>query len=323
MKQALRVLKIVALVVLAVAGVEGFFFFRVWQQDPQASDVTARWTTKQTLLGAPAVLRVEMNLPWHHRPASPNAIRVPDGWVAQEAGAWSEGVLDLTGFRHWSLDCKLVPVVASPASGGTIAWPLRATSGKPPRPVELVVPSLAINLPKELAAAPHNPSTPLEYHPPALAPVAAAAPSQLFYGLWLTVAVLVVAGASYVGHLFKRPEPEMPSWTRALLNLNRLASEPLIEGQAYCTRLTDILKEYATHRFECNLVATSSTEFLLELARRHSLASEDKQALQATLGHADVVRFAGVELAPDSAVAALDQARRFVINTTPPEPDRA
>lgn len=325
MKRLLTLVKVIALVALAIAGVEGFLFIRVWQQDPRPGHVVARWTSNDTRLGTPATLHVEMKLPWHHRPASAQAQRLPSGWVTQENGQWTEGALDPTGFRQWSLETALVPVEISPAPGGVIAWPLRAVSGKPPRPVEIAVPSLPVIVPTDLADKPRNSNIPLIYHPPEIASLAATPAPTARPWIWVAVAAVVVIAVGLGRRLTKvRVTHEEPPWTRALANLTRLSEAPLGEAQAYCTRLSDILKEYSTQRFECNLVGASSTEFLHELARRHPLAEEDKQALRATLGHADLVRFAGAELARDSANAAVEHARRFVINTTPtPESDRA
>lgn len=325
MKHWKTILKVILLVALAAAGGVGYFFAMAWRQSAGPFETTLQWQADAAKLGVPAKLAVDVKLPWHLRPASSHAVRVPAGWVPREDGAWQQGALELSGFRHWSLESSLVPVVATPEANGAISWPLRVLSGPPPRPLQAVLPAVSVNVPTELAKTPRTSTKSLVFQPAvavAAEPLPAASPVRAW--IWVAGLAVVVALAWFIRRFLLRPAVVLPPWTRALDHLTRLAAEPMGEAQAYCTRLSDILKEYASHRFESNLMGASSTEFLRELAQRHPLAEEDKHSLKATLGHADLVRFARAELAKESADAALEHARRFVINTTPtPESDRA
>ncbi len=115
-------------------------------------------------------------------------------------------------------------------------------------------------------------------------------------------------------------EPYVPPHIRALLQLDQLQSDGLIEKNeihAYYFRLSDIIRQYIESRFGLMAPEQTTEEFLRELQRDTALNVGHKELLATFLRASDMVKFALHRPSPGDCEEAFDSAGAFVRETTP------
>ena len=168
---------------------------------------------------------------------------------------------------------------------------------------------------------------PTEADPPPAPPVAPVPLRETNWVLIWTLIVLGVALTATVGTLlvirWRRlhhrppPPPTVPPHERARARLARLAASDLLETgafAAYYTELSETLREYLGGRYRFDSMDLTTTE-LTQRLKRVRLEGLILEEVVVMLGDFDLVKFAKVEPAPESARDALRQVERLVERT--------
>lgn len=153
------------------------------------------------------------------------------------------------------------------------------------------------------------------------------------FGIWILLAVIVIALAAYIIIMRRRGTaiiPKAPAKKEspvdaALRQLGELREENLCqrgEEKQYYTRLTDILRVYLHDRFGINAMEMTSTQIRRAVADNETTRMS-RDAMGSILEMADFVKFAKVRPLPDDNIAAMNKAVKFVDDTRPaPEPEK-
>ncbi|MDE6048274.1 MAG: cell wall anchor protein [Paramuribaculum sp.] len=152
------------------------------------------------------------------------------------------------------------------------------------------------------------------------------------YGLWILIALIVIAAGLYIYLAYIRkgklplvhtPKP-VPPYELAIKQLDELHAAKLCERgeeKEFYTRLTDILRNYLDSRFGINAMEMTSSQILRSLNSNEE-TRVPKKYMSAILETADFVKFAKVRPLPDDNTAAFRSALQFVEDTKPtPEPE--
>lgn len=151
------------------------------------------------------------------------------------------------------------------------------------------------------------------------------------YGLWILLALIVIAAALfvYLAYIRKGKLPLVPAkkpvppYELAIRQLDALKAAQLCERgeeKEFYTRLTDILRTYLDSRFGINAMEMTSTQILHALNANEE-TKVPRKYMSAILETADFVKFAKVRPLPDDNVAAFRSALQFVEDTKPAEPE--
>lgn len=168
---------------------------------------------------------------------------------------------------------------------------------------------------------------PTEVDPPPAPPVA---PVPLPETNWVLIWALILLGVAVAAigttlavlrwrrlHRRAPPPPPIPPHERARTRLARLAASDLLDTgafAAYYTELSETLREYLGGRFRFDSMDLTTTE-LTQRLKRVRLEGLILEEVVVMLGDFDLVKFAKVEPAPESARDALRQVERLVERT--------
>lgn len=168
---------------------------------------------------------------------------------------------------------------------------------------------------------------PTEVDPPPAPPVA---PVPLPETNWVLIWALILLGVAVAAigttlavlrwrrlHRCAPPPPPIPPHERARTRLARLAASDLLDTgafAAYYTELSETLREYLGGRFRFDSMDLTTTE-LTQRLKRVRLEGLILEEVVVMLGDFDLVKFAKVEPAPESARDALRQVERLVERT--------
>jgi hypothetical protein len=320
MTKAFTVLKIALVAVLITGLAFGYLFFRVWQKNERPEVLTASWSEKEILIGHAATLTVTIEAPWHREFELPSPLSYPEflAPVTNEA-TLDKGQLSPLGTRTWTLAIPFVATDTKSLEGLTTSFPVKNTKRISPNFVDVPLPELAIVTPEKVPEDPVAPDTFLtENEPPVSEDDEVTSPEEPFpLWAWITIAVVVL----FVGILLLRKTgiiKTTPPWERALGNLAKL--NPGEQPVPFYSKLTDILKQYTSERFEVRARSKTSTEFLAILQNHPNIPKGELDRLDSFARLSDAVKFADHD--PDSTEAprSLELIRSFVKDTTP-DPD--
>jgi hypothetical protein len=239
--------------------------------------------------------------------------RLADGTCRVVATSWSERRAD--GRVERTAEVIFIPVDLDSAVVPAYTFAFLAPGGD-----TLFATSDAIEVPVRRIAADAKDTRPLkEQWTPA--------PNYL---LWAALAAGALALAGAIVWWVRRrrarrgveaaPEIRLPPEVVALTELERIAAMGLLdrgEFKTYYTLVVDVVRRYLEARFGIEAMDRTSSE-LIALFRARDVASGDLTVL---LEEADLVKFAKLTPSRDDALAAIERARTFVVDTTPrPEP---
>lgn len=145
-------------------------------------------------------------------------------------------------------------------------------------------------------------------------------PSSYAWIGWLLAAVAAVVLAWYIWKRlsFRKPRVaaavSIPPHRRAKDRL-RSAGELMSDPYAFCSLVSDVVREYIEERFELHAPERTTEEFLEELRRTTALHVEHKRLLEEFLTHCDLVKFARHEPSHPELQGLLDAALRFIDET--------
>lgn len=141
------------------------------------------------------------------------------------------------------------------------------------------------------------------------------------YPMWMVVtagAVALVAlgllTALTVQLIRKAPKVVPPTPQEiALMRLKEAEAEVTgAEPYAFSIRVSDILRQYVSARYNLHATEQTSPEFLADAARSPHFTAADKRLLAEFLERCDLIKFAHVDATADDNKALLEQAVRFV-----------
>ena len=152
-------------------------------------------------------------------------------------------------------------------------------------------------------------------------------------GNWVWGAGLLILLAFAIGGLWllrrrrdaEQTEPYVPPHIRALLQLDQLKSDGLVEKNeihTYYFRLSDIVRQYIEGRFGLMAPEQTTEEFLRELQRDTTLTVGHKELLANFLRASDMVKFALHRPSAGDCEEAFNSAGAFVEETTPPPDEK-
>jgi hypothetical protein len=147
--------------------------------------------------------------------------------------------------------------------------------------------------------------------------------SYAWLGWLLLVVAVAVAGWFLWKKLRQRKEApksavSIPPHRRAkdrLRNANELLSDPY----AYCSLVSDVVRDYLEERFDLNAPDRTTEEFLDEMRASQALHPDHKALLEGFLSRCDLVKFARFEPTQDELKSLLESALRLVEETAPLE----
>lgn len=150
------------------------------------------------------------------------------------------------------------------------------------------------------------------------------------YGLWILLALIVIAVTIYIYIRYYRQGKKIPLLPKrkiipahvlAIDELNALQSKHLCEQgkeKEFYTELTEILRKYLSRRFGINAMEMTSGQIMRSLREnKDTMLSEPLMAQ--VLEIADFVKFAKVRPLPDDNVRAFSSSKQFVEDTAPKE----
>ena len=118
--------------------------------------------------------------------------------------------------------------------------------------------------------------------------------------------------------LFRREEPAIPPYVRAIQALDGLKAEKLWqEGKVkeYYTRLTDTVREYLNGELGIGAMEQTSFETLMAVENCARVNAEDREKLADLFQTADFVKFAKATPLPDENTRNLNIAYEFIQHT--------
>ncbi|MFR3854000.1 MAG: hypothetical protein ACLTXP_18340 [Odoribacter splanchnicus] len=118
--------------------------------------------------------------------------------------------------------------------------------------------------------------------------------------------------------LFRREEPAIPPYVRAIQALDGLKAEKLWqEGKVkeYYTRLTDTVREYLNGELGIGAMEQTSFETLMAVENCARVNAEDRERLADLFQTADFVKFAKATPLPDENTRNLNIAYEFIQHT--------
>lgn len=146
----------------------------------------------------------------------------------------------------------------------------------------------------------------------------------IIYGVLLFLLVLCIIG--YVVKRirskkplipFGKPEPKLPPYEQAILDLNSIKEQKLWQqgrNKEYYTSITDVLRKYIADRFGINAMEMTSHE-VLDALHQIEEAKPSLDGLKQILELADFVKFAKMIPLPSESEKSLNGAYLFVDET--------
>jgi hypothetical protein len=117
--------------------------------------------------------------------------------------------------------------------------------------------------------------------------------------------------------------PVRPPWEIALSAIEALAREDRDDEdqiKEFYSRLSEIVRHYLEQRFDIRAPEMTTEEFLEKSGSSPTLNDVQKKSLHGLLNASDLVKFAKTIPSASDMDDALQWARRFVTETTPPPP---
>lgn len=114
-----------------------------------------------------------------------------------------------------------------------------------------------------------------------------------------------------------------PPHVAALDAIDRLVADRLPEQgehKLFYGLLSNILRRYVEDRYGIRAPERTTEEFLVELRSGEALGPAHQSLLKMFLEHADLVKFAELNPAPDQASHSVELCRRLIRETAPPPP---
>jgi hypothetical protein len=149
-------------------------------------------------------------------------------------------------------------------------------------------------------------------------------PSSYAWAGWVLLGVVAAAVAWYLWKkLRNKPRggkavPSIPPHRRAKDRL-RNAGELLSDPYAYCSLVSDVVREYLEERFELHAPERTTEEFLDEMRSTSILRPDHKALLEEFLSRCDLVKFAKLEPTQEELKSLLEAALRFIDESAPIE----
>ncbi|MDB4142391.1 hypothetical protein N9Z45_01255 [Akkermansiaceae bacterium] len=341
MKSIFNILKVLSLIALLVVMTLGYIFFRTWQKNERPGLLDAQWQESEVNLGDRATLEVSLRVPWHRGIDSSRPMSYPDALVpAHQTSALSDldntesaremiaaalkkkgvrkGELDLSGHREWFITVPLVVTEQKVDDGLTVSLSLARTKRISPSSVNIPLPPLTVISPTDLPRDPDNPSAFLVPEPPAPDPEIGVTTKEV-KRYWPYLVAGVIALLISLFFILRKAGiiATTPPWEKAMGKLDALDESG--DSVVLLSRLTDILKQYTSERFEMRASAKTSTEFLALTRTIEDLPAEQLEELPWLARVADAAKFAGKEPPADAGPRAMSVVRGFVEKTTPQE----
>lgn len=322
MTKALTALKITLVAALITGLTFGYLFFRVWQKNERPELLDSTWSTEKVLLGHAATLTITVEAPWHRDFELPNPVTHPDFLApVPDQATLTKGPLSPLGKRTWSISVPFVATDTKDLEGLTASFPVKRTKRISPNFVDVPLPPLTIVTPEKIPDNPAAPDTFLtEKEPPKPISIPQLPTRTIPLWAWITTAVFVVA---LLILLLRKTGiiKTTPPWERALGNLAKL--NPGDQPVSFYSKLTDILKQYTSERFNVRARSKTSTEFLAILQDTPHVPKDQLDRLESFARLADAVKFADHTPDPTEAPRSLELIRSFVQETTPdPEEEK-
>lgn len=320
MNSHLPKIKIALLVILLIGLGIGFLFFRQWQKNerPTVNDIS--WDQEQVTLGHKAELTFNITAPWHREVSSAVPTTYPSFLVPiADKGRLKKGQLSITGTRQWKLVVPFVTTDVKPIEGRATSFPLKKTKRVSPMSVNVTLPELKVITPTELPEDPYNPDQFLTDTPPPEPPSEEEeeATSRNPW-LWALALLLLIPIAIY---FLKRTGilKTTPPWEKALSKLEKL--DPNSSPVPFYSKLTDILKQYTSERYEIRARSKTSAEFVEILQKLPHIPDEHLNNLPNFAHLVDEVKFADFKPDQELAPNSLELIRSFIKATTPESSD--
>lgn len=318
MKTIKTIAKFIALALVLVTSVLGYFFFSAWQKNERPTEVSAEWTKNTVTLGEPTILRTTIRAAWHRRPSSVVPTRLPEGLVAPlSGGKITKGTLDPTGYREWTLEIPIVPTATELGASQLIEIPLNNTRRRSVATTAFAMPALTVTKPENVPADPLNNAEVLRPDSVITETIKVIEEDTPFPWMMIAAATFTVILVVLAIRRLRKPKPAPLPWDTAREALDRLAKNPPKEPSIYFLQLTDILKHYTTERFTISGDSASASELLRALAALPELNPEHRQPISEVIRTADAVKFAQTPADEESRTGALSHIRSFVESTTP------
>lgn len=140
----------------------------------------------------------------------------------------------------------------------------------------------------------------------------------IFIVLLAVIIIYFVRNKKVVAPVVSKAPPETLQ-EKAIRMLNALEQKQLWQSgqvKAYYVELTDILRNYIEARFRTPALELTTDE-LLQSARTHKELNAYRELLGGILYTADLAKFAKAEPLPAEHMAAMDNAKQFIISSKP------
>lgn len=322
MTKAITVLKIVLIAVLITGLTFGYLFFRVWQKNERPEVLETSWSKNEIVLGHAATLTVTVDAPWHREFELPVPISHPDFLApVLDNATLKEGQLSPVGTRNWTLSIPFVATDTQSLEGLATSFPIKNTKRISPNFIDVPLPALTILSPDEIPNDPAAPDDFLTESEPKPAKETVVSLEERF-PLWAWIVSGILAITIIILLLRKTGIIKTtPPWEKALGNLAKL--NPGEKPVPFYSKLTDILKQYTSERFEIRGRSKTSSEFLAILQNHPNIPKGELDRLDTFARLSDAVKFADHTPEATEAPRSLELIRSFVKDTTPdPEEDK-
>jgi hypothetical protein len=147
-------------------------------------------------------------------------------------------------------------------------------------------------------------------------------PSSYAWLLWVLAGIAAAVAAWFLWRKFRQrklaPKPVaiIPPHRKAKDRL-RNAEELLSDPYAFCSLVSQVIREYLEDRFDLHAPERTTEEFLSEMRSSSALHPAHKGLLEDFLERCDLVKFARFEPSQSELKALLDAALRFIDETAP------
>jgi len=271
--------------------------------------------------GAPATATLTLKLPWGGSVAAATAVPGKGTVISgapQISSEWR------WGYCRWRVAVTVRPLASRGAEPGTLTLEFgRRFGAEAHRSARVALPAPKVEKP----TAKSEEESPLRL---AGAEVPAPEPSlfRRFWWLFALAAALLFALPAlwwYRRTARNRAAAAVPPWELALAELAALRSDSGGRGFVAAEgvrRLSDILRDYLSSRFELAATTQTTEEFFASGRAEAALErGEDRAFLREFLAAADLVKFAQAPADPAALAPAIDRAEALVRSTVPrPEP---
>lgn len=318
MKSPLSVLKYLLLALFLLGIVFGFIFFRVWQENERPTATEISWTKSEILLGQSNLLEMEISAPWHRSFTNPKPLGSAEGLVTvtQDIEV-QKGSLKPNGHRTWTVRLPFVPVQPGLLEGRSISLPIARTDRISPTTVNATLPPLQVQLPENLPENLNDPQKFLTTAPPeTISDRDSSSSARSYWWLWVLIA-LAILGLIFLFLKKTGLIQTTPPWEKALARLDKVSATA--PPKTTYTKLSDILRDYVSDRYDLRARTKTTTEFLNTIKFSPDFPSDHLNELTAFANFSDEVKFADQIPEEGQADKSIQMLREFVRSTIPQE----